>query len=199
MPDSQNSPVDAPGDARSERGPHNTPEAATAPATQRDGASTAGPPLTEQQLADYEAAIGAYQQHPNLGFPCCPAHPAADAANALLAEVRRLNARVAELEEKRRLEWQTSHAANPHTPRLCKCGHSHFAHTVPAPHSCFAHGQTCPCEAYQQLPHDEAVAQLKRNQQAAAERAAPAETHIVADDSDDPEHVDDCPGCVPSA
>jgi hypothetical protein len=26
---------------------------------------------------------------------------------------------------------------------------------------------------------------------------APAaeETHIVADDSDDPEHVDDCPGC----
>lgn len=58
----------------------------------------------------------------------------------------------------------------PHTPRLCKCGHSHHAHTVPAPHSCFAHGQTCPCKAYQQLPHDEAVAQLARNRQAAAER-----------------------------
>ena len=24
------------------------------------------------------------------------------------------------------------------------------------------------------------------------------ETHVVADDSDDPEHVDDCPGCVPA-
>jgi hypothetical protein len=26
-------------------------------------------------------------------------------------------------------------------------------------------------------------------------RAAAEETHVVADDSDDPEHVDDCPGC----
>ena len=25
------------------------------------------------------------------------------------------------------------------------------------------------------------------------------ETHVVADDSDDPEHVDDCPGCRPAA
>lgn len=25
------------------------------------------------------------------------------------------------------------------------------------------------------------------------------ETHVVADDSDDPEHVDDCPGCAPAA
>lgn len=24
------------------------------------------------------------------------------------------------------------------------------------------------------------------------------ETHVVADDSDDPEHVDDCPGCDPA-
>lgn len=29
--------------------------------------------------------------------------------------------------------------------------------------------------------------------------AAVEETHIVADDSDDPEHVDDCPGCEPAA
>ena len=25
------------------------------------------------------------------------------------------------------------------------------------------------------------------------------EMHVVADDSDDPEHVDDCPGCAPAA
>jgi hypothetical protein len=92
---------------------------------------------------------------------------------AMAAEIRRLRARVAELEEERRLEWLTQ-GTTPHTPRLCKCGHSHHAHRVPAPHSCFAHGQTCPCEAYQQLPHDEAVAQLERNRQAAAEREATA-------------------------
>lgn len=28
--------------------------------------------------------------------------------------------------------------------------------------------------------------------------AASEETHVVADDSDDPEHVDDCPGCNPA-
>jgi hypothetical protein len=90
---------------------------------------------------------------------------------AMADEIRRLCARVAELEEERRLEW-LAQGTTPHTPRLCACGHSHHAHRVPAPHSCFAHGQTCPCEAYQQLPHDEAVAQLERNRQAAAERAA---------------------------
>jgi hypothetical protein len=89
------------------------------------------------------------------------------------AEIRRLKARVAELEEERRLEW-LAQGLTPHTPRLCECGHSHHAHTVPAPHSCFAHGQTCPCLAYRQLPHDEAVAQLERNRRAAAEVATPA-------------------------
>jgi hypothetical protein len=90
---------------------------------------------------------------------------------ALVAEIRRLNARVAELEEARRLEWLLPQTVTPHTPRLCACGHSSHAHTVPAPHSCFAHGKTCPCEAYRQLPHDEAVAQLERNRQAAANPA----------------------------
>jgi hypothetical protein len=85
-----------------------------------------------------------------------------ETVKAMAAEIRRLRDRVTELER----------LTAPRTPRLCACGHSHFAHTVPAPHSCFAYGQTCPCEAYQQLPHDEAVAQLERNRQAAAERAA---------------------------
>jgi hypothetical protein len=31
------------------------------------------------------------------------------------------------------------------------------------------------------------------------ERAAAVVAHVVADDSDDPEHVDDCPGCQPAA
>lgn len=32
-----------------------------------------------------------------------------------------------------------------------------------------------------------------------ADEAQQSETHVVADDSDDPEHVDDCPGCTPAA
>ncbi|MYS16592.1 hypothetical protein [Streptomyces sp. SID4982] len=94
-----------------------------------------------------------------------------NALDQLYAEREQLRARVTELEEERRLEWQMGLVANPHTPRLCVCGHSHHAHAAPAPHSCFAFGRTCPCEAYQQLPHAEAVAQLEHNQQAAAERA----------------------------
>ncbi|MFJ1900465.1 hypothetical protein [Streptomyces sp. NPDC088115] len=78
---------------------------------------------------------------------------------ALLAEIDRLRARVAELE--------TSTA-----PRLCACGHSRHAHTVPAPHSCFAFGQTCPCSTYQQLPPDEAWEQLAKNVAARKEGAA---------------------------
>lgn len=52
-------------------------------------------PTTDQQLDDYEAAIGAYQRHPEIGFPCCSAHPAADAGAALVAEVRRQRAELA--------------------------------------------------------------------------------------------------------
>jgi len=66
--------------------------------------------------------------------------------------------------------------ANPHTPRICACGHGVHAHTVPAPHSCTAFGQTCPCTEYRQLPHDQAVAQLERNRQAAADRERQRQT-----------------------
>jgi alpha-beta hydrolase superfamily lysophospholipase len=52
-------------------------------------------PLTDQQLDEYEAAIAAYQQHPDLGFACCSAHPAADAAAAMASELRRLRAELA--------------------------------------------------------------------------------------------------------
>lgn len=56
-------------------------------------------PPTGQQLNDIETVIDAYQQHPDLGFACCSAHPAADAATALLAEVRRLRAALAKEEQ----------------------------------------------------------------------------------------------------
>lgn len=55
-------------------------------------------PLTEQQLDEIDAAIAAYQQHAPTGFACCSAHPAADAGAALVAEVRRLRAELAELQ-----------------------------------------------------------------------------------------------------
>ena len=52
-------------------------------------------PLTDQQYDEYETAVAAYQQHAPTGFACCSAHPAADAAAALLADNRRLRAQVA--------------------------------------------------------------------------------------------------------
>jgi UDP-2,3-diacylglucosamine pyrophosphatase LpxH len=82
----------------------------------------------------------------------------------LLAEVRRLRAENAELTEARRLEWAMQQAITPHTPRICVCGHSHHAHTVPAPHSCLAHGQTCQCPAYRQMRHEDALAHQERKQ-----------------------------------
>lgn len=53
-------------------------------------------PLTEQQLADIEARTSAYRQHAPTGFACCSAHPVADAAPVLLAEIRRLQTELAE-------------------------------------------------------------------------------------------------------
>ncbi|MER6350566.1 hypothetical protein ABT186_01615 [Streptomyces sp. NPDC001634] len=91
-------------------------------------------------------------------------------AGAPATYTRMLHDLLAELAAVRK-ERDEARAANLHTPRICACGHGHLAHTVPAPHSCFAYGQTCPCPAYRQLPHDEAVAQLDRNRQAAADRA----------------------------
>lgn len=117
---------------------------------------------TEEQDRAQVAADAAFIAH---------AREDVDLLRAELAAVR------AERDEAR------ARVAEPHTPRICECGHGHLAHTVPAPHSCFAFGQTCPCKAYRQLPHDEAVAQLARNRQAAAERASEedptAEHHTV--------------------
>lgn len=53
-------------------------------------------PLTDTQLDAAEAAVAAYKQHANLGFSCCSAHPAANKAAALVAEVRRLRDELAE-------------------------------------------------------------------------------------------------------
>jgi hypothetical protein len=125
--------------------------------------------MTQPQPLDLDQIEAVIRNAAALGADITP-----ETAVAMAAEIRRLRDRVAELEEERRLEWLLPQSMTPHTPRLCQCGHSHHAHRVPAPHSCFAHGQTCSCEAYQQLPHDEAVAQLERNRQAAAEREAAA-------------------------
>jgi hypothetical protein len=82
-----------------------------------------------------------------------------EAVPELLAEVDRLSKRVAELEA-------------AHAPRLCACGHSLPAHAAPEPHSCFAHGQTCTCPTYRQLPPAEAWAQLDKNIRASEAHAA---------------------------
>ncbi|MFI5992434.1 hypothetical protein ACIBAC_11355 [Streptomyces sp. NPDC051362] len=112
-------------------------------------------PLTKWHLAEYEHLI-------TSSTPVGAAVASPGMAASLLAEVRRLQAELAT-------------ALRPNTPRLCACGHSNHTHTVPAPHACFAFGKTCPCEAFQQLPHDEAVAQLARNVEAAEQRRAAGE------------------------
>jgi len=117
-------------------------------------------PLSSRREAEIRLVLAEMQQDVLDG-----AHPAEYfALRDMLAEVERLRAQVA--------------VGNPHTPQLCGCGHSNLAHTVPAPHSCFAYGQTCPCRRYRQLPHDEAVAQLDRNRRAAGERALLATTDV---------------------
>lgn len=47
-------------------------------------------PLSEEYLAEVEAALDGYAHHAPTGFACCSAHAPADMAGVLLAEVRRL-------------------------------------------------------------------------------------------------------------
>lgn len=140
-------------------------------------------PLTDQQLAHYTELEAAATPGPwhltDAGAIVAPLssdeiadvwEPTQASRNGEFIEGAR-KAMPVLLAEIRRLRAELATALRPHTPRLCACGHSNLAHTVPAPHSCFAYGQTCPCEAFRQLPHDEAVEQLKRNQAAAVPAA----------------------------
>lgn len=72
-------------------------------------------PLTDQQTDEIETAINDFQQHPDIGFACCSAHPAADAATALLAEVRRLRA---ELDTEKQAHLFTLRQRNNRSNRL---------------------------------------------------------------------------------
>lgn len=96
-------------------------------------------------------------------------HP--DTALTLAAEIRRLRARVAELErpavEKQRNEIRQSFTA-------------------------------LSAQASQDGDHEGAFSldcQLREREEQWKTEDAAGETHVVADDSDDPEHIDDCPGC----
>lgn len=119
-------------------------------------------PLTPQQLDDIDAAIAAYQQHAPTGFACCSAHPAADTASALVAEVRRLTAELAD---------QVRYAATLEAD-LCTC-------EPLCENGEYLHAADCPVVDIQMQVYG----------------GPDEETHVVADDSSDPEHIDDCPGC----
>lgn len=54
--------------------------------------------LTKMKLDYYADAIARYRDHVPVGFACCSAHPAAEAAGPLLDEVKRLTDRVETLE-----------------------------------------------------------------------------------------------------
>lgn len=72
-------------------------------------------PLTADQLAEIQADVAAYEQHPEIGFACCSAHRPADRAPALLAEVARLRGEIAaavdRLRDMQRLEPVHARAA----------------------------------------------------------------------------------------
>lgn len=55
-------------------------------------------PLTPDREQEIREAVATFGEHPVLGFACCSAHDAADAAPVLLAEIGRLRARLAALE-----------------------------------------------------------------------------------------------------
>ncbi|WP_372344633.1 hypothetical protein [Streptomyces sp. KL116D] len=70
-------------------------------------------PLTDEQLAEIQADVAAYGQHPEIGFACCSAHRAADVAPALLAEVDRLKRSVsAALVQVRQVQPLDTYSAN---------------------------------------------------------------------------------------
>lgn len=67
-------------------------------------------PLPKDSLAEAEVHHHEYVTHHASPFACCRAHQAADHVPALVAEVRRLQARVEELER-----------ATPAEAALCSC------------------------------------------------------------------------------
>lgn len=132
--------------------------------------------LTDQQLDEIEARAAALYEYATVadeeGQNALDQLTDVDVPQ-LVAELRQARARIAELEKARRLEW-VRQGVTPHTPRICECGHSHHAHTVPDPHSCFAHGQTCDCPAYRQMSQDDAVAHQVRKQAEYVPAVSPA-------------------------
>lgn len=75
------------------------------------------------------------------GFTCCTAHATADDVPALLAEIDRLRAELADARQ------QAAEPVNL-TPICTTCRHSLNFHAVSAPHSCFANTPTCECSAF---------------------------------------------------
>lgn len=146
-------------------------------------------PLTDEQLTEIEAM------------------PRAEDIDVLVAEVRRLRARVTELEE-------AGTYARSALAALCYDLEDPGSNAFGALHEISRATTGVPA------PRDEAAAVLARHDADVIRKAAEVleeadrdddavnllyrladqaqsteETHVVADDSDDPEHIDDCPGC----
>ncbi|MGW1533912.1 hypothetical protein [Streptomyces aureus] len=148
------------------------------------------------QLASYAAtADGEFIAH------------APEDVRTLVAEVRRLRTELAEYE--------------PLSPQQCLAGKhadwlvdSEYAHACPW---CQIEQQKADArvqairdladKAAPQRPeisffgdHGQQVgAWMRKQAEYEQQRLAAEETHVVADDSEDPEHVDDCPGCATTA
>jgi hypothetical protein len=102
---------------------------------------------------------------------------------ALLAEIRRLRTELAEAREELCAAVGVSEALSRRLIEEQLAGSALYAAlTMP----------TTPEQRQAALDKFTAVAQ----QVSAAARPAVVESHVVADDSSDPEHIDDCPGCL---
>ncbi|MFD8839811.1 hypothetical protein [Streptomyces griseofuscus] len=167
--------------------------------------------MTEIDLYAIDATIATYRKshdHPSA-FACCSAHPAADAAEKLVAENRRLRAQVEQLD---RMLSETIDDRDRIHDMADKLAYAVAPEEVIGEHS----SMNCPWEnALDLITPMAEVDKLRAQLDATARLAgrletklrnlgAPAtadavETHVVADDSDDPEHTDNCPGCEPAS
>lgn len=128
--------------------------------------------LTDQQLDEYETAL---RNADRIGSGIAPA-----SAATLLAEVRRLRTRVAELEATSVPDETEYGVRMPGSSNVWPRREFRITH-------------------WERVLSEGAV-RLQRTIRRGPWTEAPVEeTHVVADDSDDPEHVDDCPSCVPAA
>jgi hypothetical protein len=167
--------------------------------TDRGATVTTPAPLTPQQLDEIETRYDEPHHPVACGKTCW--HLAHVDVPALVAEVRRLGDALATVREQA-IHWAAETtdaklAVEPDHNRASALYELLLHLRGQLPCTCARTGGLHAKDCRKYVPGHELIS--RRNALAAYRRERPAEeTHVVADDSDDPEHIDDCPGCTPA-